>query len=159
MHAGFSGKVTFSGLQPGLYVLKIHAYNRRDDARTVKRGFVVTSDPDYCSLVLVNEGLRVSESGGEAVVEVKGHGPAEGFSCVLDSGEQFSCESDACPYMVSESGACPYMVCESGTRPYIVCMSLVHAHIVCESGAYPYMVCESGACPYIVCVSLVHAHI
>ena len=96
MHAGFSGNVTFSGLRPGLYVLKIHAYNRRDDVRTVKRGFVVTSDPDYCSLVLVNEGVRVSESGREAVVKVKGHGPAEGFSCVLDSGEQFSCESNAC---------------------------------------------------------------
>ena len=93
MHAGVSGNVSFSGL----YVLKIHAYNRRDDARTIKRGFVVTSDPDYCSLVLVNEGVRVSESGREAVVEVKGHGPAEGFSCVLDSGEQFSCESNACP--------------------------------------------------------------
>ena len=97
MHAGFSGNVTFSGLRPGLYVLKIHAYNRRDDVRTVKRGFVVTSDPDYCSLVLVNEGVRVSESGREAVVEVKGHGLAEGFSCVLDSGEQFSCEYNACP--------------------------------------------------------------
>ena len=107
MHAGFSGNVSFSGLRPGLYVLKIHAYNRRDDARTIKRGFVVTSDPDYCSLVLVNEGVSVSESGREAVVEVKGHGPAEGFSCVLDSGEQFSCESGACPYMVCESGACP----------------------------------------------------
>ena len=77
MLAGFSGNVTFSGLRPGLYVLKIHAYNRRDDARTVKRGFVVTSDPDYCSLVLVNEGVRVSENGREAVVKVKGHGPAE----------------------------------------------------------------------------------
>ena len=94
MHAGFSGNVTFSGLRPGLYVLKIHAYNRRDDARTVKRGFVVTSDPNYCSLVLVND-VRVSESGREAVVEVKGHGPAEGFSCVLDSGEQFSCKFNA----------------------------------------------------------------
>ena len=97
MHAGFSGNVTFSDLRPGLYVLKIHAYNRQDDSRTVKRGFVVTSDPDYCSLVLVNEGVRVSENGREAVVKVKGHGPAEGFSCVLDSGEQFSCEYNACP--------------------------------------------------------------
>ena len=57
--------------------------------------------------MLVNEGVRISESGREAVVEVKGHGPAEGFSCVLDSGEQFSCEYDACPYMVCKSGECP----------------------------------------------------
>ena len=123
MHAGFSGNVTFSGLRPGLYVLKIHAYNRRDDVRTVKRGFVVTSDPDYCSLVLVNEGVRVSESGREAVVEVKGHGPAEGFSCVLDSGEQFSCEYDAYPYMV----------CVGLVHAHIWCVSLVHAHIWCVS--------------------------
>ena len=92
MHAGSTGNVTFSGLQPSLYVLKIHAYNRRDDVKTIKRGFVVTSDLDYCSLVLVNEGVMVTES-GEATVEVKGHGPAEGFSCVLDSEEVFSCES------------------------------------------------------------------
>ena len=76
MHAGSSGNVTCSGLQPDLYVLKIHAYNRRDDIKTVKRGFVVTSDPNYRSLVLVNEGVMVTES-GEATVEVKGHGLAD----------------------------------------------------------------------------------
>ena len=68
---------------------------------------VVTSDLDYCSLVLVNEGVRVSENGRAAVVKIKGHRPAEGFSCLLDSGEKFSCESGACPYMVCKSGTCP----------------------------------------------------
>ena len=106
IHAGSSGNVTFSGLQPGLYVLKIHAYNRRDDVRTVKRGFVVTSDPNYCSLVLVNEGVRVSESGREAVVKVKSHGPAEGFLCALDNGEQFSCKSGTSKYIPIKGTSC-----------------------------------------------------
>ena len=70
----------------------------------------MTSDPDYCSLVLVNDGVRISESGREAVVEVKDHGPAEGFSCVLDSGEQLAV---------------------SMMHAHIWCVSLVNAHSVC----------------------------
>ena len=82
----------FSGLQAGLYVLKIHAHNRKADVGVVKRGFVVTSDPTYCSLVLINRGVTISESGREVTVEVKGHGTAAGYSCVLDTELEFSCE-------------------------------------------------------------------
>ena len=90
--AGSARSVTFSDLPPGLYVLKIHAYNRLGDVGTVKRGFVVTSDPRYCSLVLINRGVIVSESGTEATVEVRGYGQAEGYQCVLDGGQEFNCE-------------------------------------------------------------------
>jgi hypothetical protein len=86
-----SGSVVFSGLQAGLYVLKIHAHNRKADLGVVKRGFVVTSDPTYCSLVLINRGVTISESGREVTVEVKGHGTATGYSCVLDTELEFSC--------------------------------------------------------------------
>ena len=92
MHTGSTGNVVFSNLPSGLYVLKIHAYNRLGDVGTVKRGFVVTSDPLYCSLVLINRGVIVSESGREATVEVRGYGPAEGYQCILDSGQEFDCK-------------------------------------------------------------------
>ena len=89
---GASGSVLFSDLQAGLYVLKIHAHNRKADLGVVKRGFVVTSDPTYCSLVLINRGVTNSESGRDVTVEVKGHGTAAGYSCVLDTELEFSCE-------------------------------------------------------------------
>jgi len=75
-------------------VLKIHAYNRRGDVSTEKRGFVVTSDPNYCSLVLVNRGLVLSEGGNVATVEVKVQGPATQLRCVLDDGEEFQCKDN-----------------------------------------------------------------
>ena len=56
---------------------------------TVKRVFVVTSDPSYCSLVLVNRGVTVSEDGSSAVVEFQLYGPATELLCSLDGGNQY----------------------------------------------------------------------
>ena len=52
----------------------------------------MTSDPNFCSLVLVNRGVTMSASGARAEVEVKVHGPAQQLSCVLDEGETFICK-------------------------------------------------------------------
>ena len=82
----------FSGLTPGLYVLKIHAYNRGTEAAVVKRAFVMTSDPNFCSVVLINRGVVVSENGREATIEVKGHGLANTHTCRLDNEPEFACE-------------------------------------------------------------------
>lgn len=73
-------------------MLKIYAYNRRGDVSTAKRGFVVTSDPNFCSLVLVNRGLVLSEGGSMATAEVDIQGPAKQLRCVLDGGEEFQCK-------------------------------------------------------------------
>ena len=89
---GTSGSVVFSQLNPGLYVLKIHAYNRKADMITVKRGFVVTSDPNFCSLVLVNRGVTMSASDARAEVEVNVLGPAQQLSCVRDEGVTYTCK-------------------------------------------------------------------
>ena len=59
---------------------------------TVKRGFVVTSDPNFCSVVLVNRGVTMSVTGARAEVQVRVHGPAELLTCVLDEGETFGCK-------------------------------------------------------------------
>ena len=53
---------------------------------------MVTADPSYCSLVLINRGVSISESGKEATVEAKAYGPANTFSCVLDNEQEFNCE-------------------------------------------------------------------
>ena len=90
---GSSQKVTFSGLQPGFYILRIHAHNSKADKITVRRGVVVTSDPTFCSLVLINRGVVLGEDGSSATVEFKAHGPPVQHSCVLDNGEIFDCKS------------------------------------------------------------------
>ena len=53
---------------------------------------MVASDSNYCSLVLINRGVIVSESGRDATIEVTGYGLAEEYQCVLDSGQEFDCE-------------------------------------------------------------------
>ena len=52
----------------------------------------MTSDPNYCSLVLVNRGVVVSEDGTSAVVEVAVYGPATQLICVLDGKTPFTCK-------------------------------------------------------------------
>ena len=84
--------MVFPILRSGSHVLKIQAYNRKTDVTTVKRGFVVSSDPNYCSLVLVNRGVTISEDGTSAVVQVRVFGPATQLSCVLDGAQLFICK-------------------------------------------------------------------
>ena len=84
--------MSFPILKPGPHVLKVNAYNRKTDVITVKRGFVVNSDPNFCSLVLVNRGVIISEGGTTAVVKVRVYGPATHLSCVLDGEKSFICK-------------------------------------------------------------------
>lgn len=89
---GSSGRVVFPILRAGPHVLKIYAYNRKTDVKIVKRGFMVNSDPNYCSLVLINRGVTISEDGTSAVVQVRVFGPATQLSCVLDGEQPFICK-------------------------------------------------------------------
>ena len=84
--------MSFPILRPGPHVLKVQAYNRKTDMAFVKRGFVVNSDPNFCSLVLVNRGVTFSGDGTRAVVQVRLYGPAIHLSCVLDGGFPFICK-------------------------------------------------------------------
>ena len=85
-----SGTVSFTDLKPGLYVLKVHAYSRNALVPIVKRGFVIASDPNYCSLVLVNRGVTVT--GNSALITTQLYGPATQLSCTRDGGEPFNCK-------------------------------------------------------------------
>ena len=89
---GSSGHILFPNLKPGRYVLKVQAFNRKTDVHTVKRGFEINSDPNYCSLVLVNRGVTVSEDGSSAKIDVQLYGPATQLSCVLNGGDTFACK-------------------------------------------------------------------
>ena len=92
LSTGSSGQTSFPNLKPGLYVLKVQAFNRKTDVTTVKRGFEINSDLNYCSLVLVNRGVTVSEESSSVEVEVQLYGPATQLSCVLDEGMAFTCK-------------------------------------------------------------------
>ena len=85
-----SAAVSFTNLKPGLYALKVQAYSRNAVVPTVKRGFVITSDPNYCSLVLVNRGVTVT--GNSALITTELYGPATQLSCTLDGGDPFICK-------------------------------------------------------------------
>ena len=91
-NTGSSGHVVFPLLRAGPHVLKIQAYNKKMDVTTVKRGFMMNSDPNYCSLVLIDRGVTVSEDGTSAVVKVRVFGPATQLSCVLDEEPPFICK-------------------------------------------------------------------
>ena len=85
-----SGAVLFTDLKPGLYALKVQAYSRNAVVPTVKRGFVIASDPNYCSLVLVDRGVTVT--GNSALITTQLYGPATQLSCTLDGGDPFICK-------------------------------------------------------------------
>ena len=59
---------------------------------TVKRGFEINSDPNYCSIVLVNRGVIVNEDDTSAEIDIQLYGPATQLSCMLDRGEAFTCK-------------------------------------------------------------------
>ena len=90
MNAGSSGRVVYTGLVPKRYNMRVVAVNTREDRAIVSRRFQVHSDPDYCTMHLVNEGVTVT--GNNVTVEFAVVGPAEGVTCQLDSQPLFSCE-------------------------------------------------------------------
>ena len=61
---------------------------------------MINSDPNYCSVVLVNRGVTVSEDSSSAEVEVQLYGPATQLSCILDGEEAFSCKSMFCNHIL-----------------------------------------------------------
>jgi len=54
-----------------------------------RRRFEISSDPSFCTTHLINGGVTVR--GNTATVEFAGMGPAETFSCRLDTDLAFAC--------------------------------------------------------------------
>ncbi len=84
-YAGSSGKVSFSNLESGEYILRIVARNDKDDRTSVSRGFFI-GNGSHCAVHLINSGLSIY--GDNAKVEFTTSGlPVTGISCKVDSQE------------------------------------------------------------------------
>ena len=70
--------------------MRVVAVNTREDRAIVSRQFQVHSDPDYCTMHLVNDGVTVAND--NVTIEFAVVGPAEGVTCQLDGQPPFSCE-------------------------------------------------------------------
>jgi len=88
-YSGSSGSVSFTDLAPGRYVLRVAATNNKEDRAIERRRFEISSDPSFCTTQLINGGVTVR--GKTAAVEFVGTGPAEMFSCRLDTEPAFAC--------------------------------------------------------------------
>ena len=87
---GSSGYVNFSGLEPGIYILRVVATNLRPDKEFIKRRFEITNDTQRCTLHLINDGVTVT--GDTATVEFSGRGPVEGYYCRTNREDYYMCE-------------------------------------------------------------------
>ena len=87
--SGSSGHVEFSGLGPGVYILRVVATNRKPDKEFIRSRFEITNDTERCTLHLINSGVSVS--GDNSTVEFWGRGPASGYLCHLDKMEPYQC--------------------------------------------------------------------
>lgn len=87
-HTGSSGKVTFSKIEPGDYILRVVARNDKDDRAAVSRRIFV-SNGSHCAVHLINSGLTIY--GDNAKVEFATTGlPISGITCTVDS-QHFPC--------------------------------------------------------------------
>ena len=68
------------------------AYNTKLDVVEESRMVPVSFDTSFCSVHLINDGVRVD--GGNLTVEFVGRGPATTFKCSVDRKNGVLCESD-----------------------------------------------------------------
>ena len=80
----------FETLNSTRYTLRVVATNRHPDKVFIKRIFETSSDPDRCTVHMINEGVVVA--GDSATVEFTGRGPAKGHHCSLDKMSFYKCE-------------------------------------------------------------------
>lgn len=68
---GTSGRITFSGLAPRRYELRVSAVNNRTDEAKRRRRFEISDDPTYCTTHLINDGVTIN--GDNVTVEFAGN--------------------------------------------------------------------------------------
>ena len=88
---GSSGYANFTVEASSVFKVKVSAYNTKLDMVKKPRLVPVFLDPLFCSVHMINDGIRIEDS--NLIVEFLGRGPATEFKCTIDRKNSFSCES------------------------------------------------------------------
>ena len=87
---GSNGSITFTGIAPGKYRLRVVASDRGCDQSVIRRRVVIPEGPNHCTANLIDEGALVN--GRNVTVHFRGVGPVTEFLCVMDRQTRVLCE-------------------------------------------------------------------
>jgi len=87
---GSNGSVTFTGIAPGKYRLRVMVSEGGCDRSVIRRRVVIPEGPSYCTANLIDEGAILN--GSDVTVNFQGVGPAREFLCVMDRQMRVPCE-------------------------------------------------------------------
>ena len=90
---GASGRVVFTNLPPRRYTLRVKAQNVDEPHAIIRRRLQISSDPQFCTLHLINSGITVDSTQKTAVLEFVKNGPVMYFNCTLDMQTPFQCKA------------------------------------------------------------------
>ena len=92
-------------LDPGVYTLRVSAVCAgREEEEDRRRVDIPERTGMQCSVILINDGLRVLDGGRTLVAEFRGVGGAEQFQCRLDRQRLVECEQWGILYCTVISG-------------------------------------------------------
>ena len=87
---GSNGSVSFTGVPPGRYRLRVVASSPGHNQSVIRRRVVIPDDPNYCTANLIDDGAIIN--GSDVTVHFRGVGPVREFLCMMDRQIMVSCE-------------------------------------------------------------------
>ena len=90
-YTGSNGSVTFTGIAPGKYRLRVVALAPGYIQTALRRRVVIPDGPEYCTANLIDEGVVID--GSNVTVYFQGVGPVKEFLCIVDRRRKFPCEN------------------------------------------------------------------
>ena len=83
--------MTYSNLQPGRYILRVVASNSREDKVVERREIEINADSDFCTIHLINDGVKVN--GDSVEVYFAGMGSTDSYYCWMKNNRMgFNCK-------------------------------------------------------------------
>ena len=81
---GSSGFVRYTNIPPGVYKLRVVAWDLvRKERAVIRNRILVHRDDTFCAVLKTNNGLTIGRN-NNATVEFSGTGRTTGFQCILD---------------------------------------------------------------------------
>ena len=81
---GSSGFVRYTDISPGVYKLRVVAWDLvRNERAVIRNRILVHRDDTFCAVVKKNNGLTIGRN-NNVTVEFTGTGRTTGFQCILD---------------------------------------------------------------------------